>query len=81
MGMTGADLAVKALEANGVKVVFGYPGAANAPLIDSISKSEVEYVLSRNEQGAAHMASGYARVQRVELCTCESPDLEQMDDE
>lgn len=73
MGMTGADLAVKALEANGVKVVFGYPGAANAPLIDSISKSEVEYVLSRNEQGAAHMASGYARVQRCAgVCTATS---------
>ena len=35
--MNGADLAVKALEANGVKVVFGYPGAANAPFIDSVS--------------------------------------------
>lgn len=73
MGMTGADLAVKALEANGVKVVFGYPGAANAPLIDSISKSDVEYVLSRNEQGAAHMASGYARVQHCAgVCTATS---------
>lgn len=64
MTMTGADLAVKALEGNGVGVVFGYPGAANAPLIDSISHSPIDYVLSRNEQGAAHMASGYARVKR-----------------
>lgn len=71
--MNGADLAVKALEANGVKVIFGYPGAANAPFIDSISKSSIEYVLSRNEQGAAHMASGYARVNRVAgVCTATS---------
>lgn len=62
--MTGADLAIKALEDNGVKVVFGYPGAANAPLIESISHSSIEYVLSRNEQGAAHMASGYGRVKK-----------------
>ena len=37
--MTGADLIIKALENNGVKVIFGYPGAANAPIIDSISHS------------------------------------------
>ncbi len=73
MAMNGADLAVKALEANGVKVIFGYPGAANAPFIDSISKSSIDYVLSRNEQGAAHMASGYARVNRVAgVCTATS---------
>ncbi|MBQ3123913.1 MAG: biosynthetic-type acetolactate synthase large subunit [Clostridia bacterium] len=71
--MNGADLAVKALEANGVKVVFGYPGAANAPFIDSVSHSSIEYVLSRNEQGAAHMASGYGRVNRVAgVCTATS---------
>lgn len=73
MGMKGADLAVKALEANGVKVIFGYPGAANAPFIESVSHSSIEYVLSRNEQGAAHMASGYGRVNRVAgVCTATS---------
>ncbi len=73
MSMNGADLAVKALEANGVKVVFGYPGASNAPFIDSISHSSIEYVLSRNEQGAAHMASGYGRVNHVAgVCTATS---------
>ena len=71
--MNGADLAVKALEANGVKVIFGYPGAANAPLIESVSHSSIEYVLSRNEQGAAHMASGYGRVNHVAgVCTATS---------
>ena len=71
--MNGADLTVKALEANGVKVVFGYPGASNAPFVDSISKSSIEYVLSRNEQGAGHMASGYGRVNHVAgVCTATS---------
>ena len=58
-------MAIKALEDNGVEVIFGYPGAANAPIIESIScSSTINYVLSRNEQGAAHMASGYARVKK-----------------
>ena len=65
MSMNGADIAVKTLEANGVKLVFGYPGASNAPFVDSVSRSSIEYVLSRNEQGAAHMASGYGRVNHV----------------
>ncbi len=73
MSMNGADIAVKALEANGVKLVFGYPGASNAPFIDSVSRSSIKYVLSRNEQGAAHMASGYGRVNRVAgVCTATS---------
>lgn len=73
MGMNGADIAVKALEANGVKVVFGYPGASNAPFVDSISRSSIDYVLTRNEQGAAHMASGYGRVNHVAgVCTATS---------
>lgn len=57
-------MAIKALEENGADIIFGYPGAANAPLIDSISHSKIDYILSRNEQGAAHMASGYARVKK-----------------
>ncbi len=73
MSMNGADIAVKALEANGVKLVFGYPGASNAPFVDSVSRSSIKYVLSRNEQGAAHMASGYGRVNRVAgVCTATS---------
>ena len=73
MSMNGADIAVKTLEANGVKLVFGYPGASNAPFVDSVSRSSIEYVLSRNEQGAAHMASGYGRVNHVAgVCTATS---------
>ena len=71
--MTGAEMVVKTLEKNGVKVVFGYPGAANAPIIDKLSFSSIKHILTRNEQGAAHMASGYARVtKQAGVCTATS---------
>ena len=64
---------VKTLEKNGVKVVFGYPGAANAPIIDRMSFSSIKHILVRNEQGAAHMASGYARAaKQAGVCTATS---------
>ncbi|MBQ8300820.1 MAG: biosynthetic-type acetolactate synthase large subunit [Clostridia bacterium] len=73
MRMTGAEMAVKTLEKNGVKVVFGYPGAANAPIIDKLSFSSIKHILTRNEQGASHMASGYARVtKQAGVCTATS---------
>ncbi len=73
MKMTGAQMAVKTLEKHGVKVIFGYPGASNAPLIDRLSFSSIEHCLTRNEQGAAHMASGYSRVTgKVGVCTATS---------
>ncbi len=66
-------MVVKTLEKNGVEVVFGYPGAANCPIIDKLSLSSVKHILTRNEQGAAHMASGYARVtKRAGVCTATS---------
>lgn len=66
-------MVVKTLEKNGVKVVFGYPGAANAPIIDKLSFSSIKHILTRNEQGAAHMASGYARVTKTAgVCTATS---------
>ncbi len=71
--MTGAEMVVKALEANGVDTVFGYPGAANCPIIDRLSASDIKHILVRNEQGAAHMASGYARVtKKCGVCTATS---------
>lgn len=71
--MTGAEMVVKTLEKNGVKVVFGYPGAANCPIIDKLSFSSIKHILTRNEQGAAHMASGYARVTKhAGVCTATS---------
>lgn len=73
MKMTGAEMVVKTLEKNGVKTVFGYPGAANCPIIDKLSFSSIKHILTRNEQGAAHMASGYARVTKTAgVCTATS---------
>lgn len=73
MKMTGAQMVVSTLEKNGVKVVFGYPGAANCPIIDKLSFSSIKHILTRNEQGAAHMASGYARVTKTAgVCTATS---------
>lgn len=73
MRMTGAEMVVKTLEKNGVSTVFGYPGAANCPIIDKLSFSSIKHILTRNEQGAAHMASGFARVtNKVGVCTATS---------
>ncbi len=62
MKMTGAQAVVKILEAEGVQVIFGYPGGAILPVYDAMLHSDIEHVLVRNEQGAAHAASGYARI-------------------
>jgi len=71
--MTGAQMVVKILENNGVSIVFGYPGAANCPIIDRLSFTDIKHILVRNEQGAAHMASGYACVtKKVGVCTATS---------
>ncbi len=63
--MNGADAMVKCLEMEGVKAVFGYPGVAICPFYNSILDSEIESVLVRTEQNAAHAASGLARVSPV----------------
>ena len=60
--MNGANLLVKALEAENVKYIFGYPGVSICPLYDAITDSEIKPVLMRNEQGAGHAANGYSRV-------------------
>ncbi len=62
--MTGAQMMVKCLEAEGIKVVFGYPGVAICPFYDSLHDSEIRNILVRHEQNGGHMASGYARVTR-----------------
>ncbi|HUF55496.1 MAG TPA: acetolactate synthase 3 large subunit [Thermohalobaculum sp.] len=60
--MTGAEIVVKALKDQGVEVVFGYPGGAVLPIYDEIFRqNQITHVLVRHEQGAAHMAEGYAR--------------------
>jgi acetolactate synthase-1/2/3 large subunit len=58
---TGAEIIWEVLEQEGVEVVFGYPGGAIMPAYDALPKYKVRHVLVRHEQGAAHMADGYAR--------------------
>lgn len=60
--MIGADAIIKCLEAEGVEVVFGYPGVAICPFYNSILQSDIKTVLIRTEQNAAHAASGMARI-------------------
>jgi len=60
--MTGAEIFVKALTDLGVDVVFGYPGGAVLHIYDELFKStKLRHLLTRHEQGAVHMADGYAR--------------------
>jgi acetolactate synthase I/II/III large subunit len=58
---TGAEIIWESLVREGVEVVFGYPGGAIMPAYDALPKYPVHHVLVRHEQGAAHMADGYAR--------------------
>jgi acetolactate synthase-1/2/3 large subunit len=61
------------LEGEGVSVVFGYPGGAILPAYDALRKFPIRHVLVRHEQGAAHMADGYARASgRVGVCVATS---------
>lgn len=60
--MIGADAIIKCLEEEGVKAVFGYPGVAICPFYNSLLQSNIESILVRTEQNAAHAASGVARV-------------------
>ncbi|MDG1280156.1 MAG: acetolactate synthase 3 large subunit [Pseudorhodobacter sp.] len=60
--MTGARMVVEALREQGVDVVFGYPGGAVLPIYDEIfQQNDIRHILVRHEQGAVHMAEGYAR--------------------
>jgi len=69
MKMLGAQAVVKGLEMEGVEIIFGYPGAAIMHVYDALRDSGIHHVLVRNEQGAAHAASGYARVTgKVGVC-------------
>jgi len=59
--MTGASILWECLEREGVQVVFGYPGGAILPAYDALKHSKIHHVLVRHEQGATHMADGFAR--------------------
>lgn len=60
--MSGAEIVLQALADQGVEHIFGYPGGAVLPIYDAIfDRNDIEHVLVRHEQGAAHAAEGYAR--------------------
>ncbi len=69
MKLTGAQIFFECLKAEGVDVVFGLPGGAVIDLYDEMPKHDIRHILVRHEQGAAHMADGYARATgRVGVC-------------
>ncbi|MFT4113606.1 biosynthetic-type acetolactate synthase large subunit [Silvibacterium sp.] len=59
--LTGAEIVWATLEGEGVREVFGYPGGAILPVYDALRKFPIRHILVRHEQGAAHMADGFAR--------------------
>src|ERR1700678_3284386 len=71
--LTGAEIIWATLEGEGVREVFGYPGGAILPIYDALRKFPIRHILVRHEQGAAHMAAGYARASgRVGVCMATS---------
>ena len=68
--LTGAEIVIRCLQAEGVEVVFGYPGGAVLFIYDELFKQDkVKHVLVRHEQGAAHAADGYSRASnKVGVC-------------
>ena len=62
MEMNGGQALIKALEMEGVEVMFGLPGGCILPVYDPIIDSPIRHILVRHEQGAGHMAEGYAHV-------------------
>ena len=61
MKITVAEAVIKALEFEGVEVMFGHPGGAILPAYDPLHDSHIRHILARHEQGAGHMAEGYAQ--------------------
>ena len=62
MELSGAEIVLRFLKDEGVEYIFGYPGGAVLHIYDAIyAQDEVKHILVRHEQGATHMADGYAR--------------------
>ena len=71
--MKGAQILVECLKREGVDLVFGIPGGANLPTFDALYQSSIKVILTGHEQGAAHMADGYARASgKVGVCLATS---------
>ncbi len=72
-GLTGAQVFHEMLLEEGVDVLFGVPGGALLPIFDAMYETPIRFVLTRHEQGAAHMADGYARsTGRIGVCIATS---------
>jgi len=71
--MIGADILLECLKREGVQVMFGYPGGSVLPIFDKLYDSDIRFILTRHEQGAAHAADGYARATaKVGVCLATS---------
>ncbi|NYF81225.1 biosynthetic-type acetolactate synthase large subunit [Granulicella arctica] len=71
--LTGAEILWATLVGEGVTTIFGYPGGAILPVYDALRKFPIHHVLVRHEQGASHMADGYARASgKVGVCMATS---------
>ena len=71
--MTCAKALIESLKREEVEVIFGYPGGVMLPIYDELYHSDIRHILVRHEQGAAHMADGYARVSgKVGVCMATS---------
>ena len=71
--MKGAQILVECLKREGVDLAFGIPGGVNLPTFDALYQSTIKVILTVHEQGAAHMADGYARATgKVGVCLATS---------
>lgn len=71
--LTGSELLIHLLKEKGVEICFGYPGGAILPFYDELYKSNIRHILVRHEQGAIHMAEGYARATgKIGVCIATS---------
>ncbi len=71
--LKGAQILIECLKREGVDTVFGIPGGANLPTFDALYQSSIKVILTVHEQGAAHMADGYARATgKVGVCLATS---------
>ncbi len=71
--MKGAQILIECLKRENVEIAFGIPGGANLPTFDALYQSSIKVILTVHEQGAAHMADGYARATgKVGVCLATS---------
>ena len=68
--LDGAQALLKCLDKEGIEIIFGYSGGAVLPIFDALETQEtnIKFVLVRHEQGAVHMADGYARATGKPAC-------------